>query len=273
MDSTSTNTAAKINAAEIMEAADSNGTDITHRAKSAKSGGQKVMSDTDRSKKVAKSSAKSEKKVTNASKTKQRTVGGNQRTLNIIRCITDYMVLMAFRKYCIKGRGQAIRKQILNKNFYEDVLDRRNMQQLNVGYLRPIEMYEIKLVLQELRKRGLLLDEPDGINIPVLEQWFIDIELELENKKKEHTTILKEQDLMALLSRQTGRSSTVQRTSPRKIRELYEIHSFALTEKQIPSEEENAQRREVIPESKPVDNSGFNDENKLFWDDGFALKQ
>ncbi|VDO24197.1 unnamed protein product, partial [Brugia timori] len=93
----------------------------------------------------------------------------NERSPQTIGSIIEYMCMVAYRKFITRARGETIRKRLLNKKFLFDVSDKENMQRLEGGFLGDVEACELKGFVQDLRKRGIAHDGPDGIHIPALE--------------------------------------------------------------------------------------------------------
>ncbi|VDK75981.1 unnamed protein product [Litomosoides sigmodontis] len=197
----------------------------------------------------------------------------NERSPQTIGSIIEYMCMVAYRKFITRTRGETIRKRLLNKKFLFDVSDKENMQRLEGGFLGDVEAYELRGFVQDLRKRGIAHDGPDGIHIPALETMGEPTEEEDDSASSssssndtpvtEADAIVKDAASRAAFSRRIGSSNKVQRTSPSKLRPYFEIADATLTEVPILNRKEDADAlpNEVIVE-KSIENDRTNDENQ-----------
>ncbi|KAM3720651.1 Protein Hikeshi [Dirofilaria immitis] len=192
----------------------------------------------------------------------------NERSPQTIGSVIEYMCMVAYRKFITRARGETIRKRLLNKKFLFDVSDKENMQRLEGGLLGAVEAYELKGFVQDLRKRGIAHDGPDGIHIPALETMGepaeeVDASSSSNVSVSEADAILKDAAARAAASRRIGSSNKVQRTSPSKLRAYFEITDATLTEVPIPNEKEDMH---IPPEGiiikKVMDDDSTNDENQ-----------
>ncbi|KAL3998657.1 hypothetical protein ACH3XW_15925 [Acanthocheilonema viteae] len=192
----------------------------------------------------------------------------NERSPQTIGSIIEYMCMVAYRKFITRARGETIRKRLLNKKFLFDVSDKENMQRLEGGFLGDVEACELKGFVQDLRKRGIAHDGPDGIHIPALETMGEPTEEDEaasgnDGPVSEADAILKDAAARAALARKIGSSNKVQRTSPSKLRAYFEVADATLTEVPIPNEKEDISvpQEEVFIE-KSRNNDRTNDENQ-----------
>ncbi|CAG9535370.1 unnamed protein product [Cercopithifilaria johnstoni] len=202
----------------------------------------------------------------------------NERSPQTIGSIIEYMCMVAYRKFITRARGETIRKRLLNKKFLFDVSDKENMQRLEGGFLGDVEAYELKGFVQDLRKRGIAHDGPDGIHIPALDTMGEPTEEDdaagssNDAPVSEADAILKDAATRAALARKIGSSSKVQRTSPSKLRAYFEVADATLTEVPIPNEKEGVPPKEIIIK-KSKDDDRTNDENQQTVEDGLPSKR
>ncbi|EJW87559.1 hypothetical protein WUBG_01531 [Wuchereria bancrofti] len=193
----------------------------------------------------------------------------NERSPQTIGSIIEYMCMVAYRKFITRARGETIRKRLLNKKFLFDVSDKENMQRLEGGFLGDVEACELKGFVQDLRKRGIAHDGPDGIHIPALETMGEPTEEDdaasssSDAPISEADAIFNDAAARAAFARKIGSSNKVQRTSPSKLRAYFEVANAALIEVPIPNEKEDiCVPPEGVTVKKSVDEDRANDENQ-----------
>uniref|UniRef100_A0A0R3S657 MAGE domain-containing protein n=1 Tax=Elaeophora elaphi TaxID=1147741 RepID=A0A0R3S657_9BILA len=203
----------------------------------------------------------------------------NERSPQTIGSIIEYMCMVAYRKFITRARGETIRKRLLNKKFLFDVSDKENMQRLEGGFLGAVEARELKGFVQDLRKRGIAHDGPDGIHIPALETMGEPAEEDDAASSSnvapvsEADVILKDATTRAAFARKIGSSSKVQRTSPSKLRAYFEVTDATLAEVPIPNEKDVGILPEKVIVKKPIDSDRTNDENQQTIEDNSLPKR
>uniref|UniRef100_A0A915Q812 Uncharacterized protein n=1 Tax=Setaria digitata TaxID=48799 RepID=A0A915Q812_9BILA len=214
----------------------------------------------------------------------------DERSPQTIGSIIEYMCMVAYRKFVTRARGETIRKRLLNKKFLFDVSDKENMQRLEGGFLGAVEACELNGFVQDLRKRGIVRDGPDGIHIPALETMGEPTEDEDASSTNSNASdagisevdaILKDAAIRAAFARRIGSSSKVQRTSPSKLRAYFEIADATFTKVSIPNgcEDVRTPLEEVVneklrdKEESSVENQKTTDENQRTTEEGSLPKR
>lgn len=189
--------------------------------------------------------------------------------------VIEYICMMAFNKFCSRSRGEAIRKRLLNKQFFMDVSDKENMERFERCLLGPVEKNELEGYIEDLRKRGIICDGPDGMYISAPETMNeLSEEEEQAHAAREAEIILTDAALRAAISSRMGISNKIQRTSPGKLRKYYETQSDTLSELPLHHGKQDVVKQQMneCRKEKVLTGNGANDQNQGAMDEVVAKR-